>query len=242
VAAFAATACAAIAPAPGWAGDLEVSPVLIELSGATRTAVVVIRNAGSRPMAYQARAYGWAQGTDGVMDLLPAADLVVFPPLLELQPGESRNLRVGADAVGGAEERAWRLVIEELPRREAEPGTAVQVLTRLGLPVFQAPARPAPGGELAILSRGGDRIRFTLRNTGNVRLRPSSVKLQLLGEGGAAVLERSVDAWYVLARGERVYEVELPPAECAKAAEVRVIAAVDTGVLEARAQGACRDP
>jgi fimbrial chaperone protein len=242
VAALAATAALSLAPRAGRAGDLEVSPVLVELSGSMRTAVVAIRNAGSRPMSYQVRAYGWAQGADGVMDLLPAADLVVFPPLLELQAGESRNLRVGADAPPGAAERAWRLVIEELPRREAEPGTAVQVLTRLGLPVFLAPAKPAPRGEVAILSREGGHVRFTLRNKGNVRLKPSAVKLQLRDEGGAAVLERTVDPWYVLAGGERVYEVELPPEACAKAAEVLVSAAVDAGVLEARARGACREP
>jgi fimbrial chaperone protein len=242
LAALAASAGLALAPARVRAGDLEVSPVLVELSASARTAVVSIRNASAAPMRYQARAYSWAQGTDGAMDLLPARDLVVFPPLLELQPGESRNLRVGADAVPGPGERAWRLVVEELPRRDAEAGNAVQVLTRLGLPVFFAPARPSAGGAVELLSRDGARIRFTLRNTGNVRLRPTTVKLALLDAAGAPLLERTVDAWYVLAGGERIYEVEVPPAECGKAAEVVVTAALEAGVLEARAQGACRDP
>jgi len=236
-------ACAvAITPSVAAAGQLELSPILVELSAGGRTALISVRNAGGAPMRYQARAYSWAQGTDGAMDLLPARDLVVFPPLLELAPGEARNLRVGVDATPGASERAWRLVVEELPRRDVEPGTQVQVLTRVGVPVFFAPARPAAGGELAFLSRDGARVRFTLRNTGTVRLRPASVKLALRAADGSAVHERSLEAWYVLAGGERIYDVELPPAACAEASEVVVTAALETGAIEARAQGACRAP
>jgi len=232
----------ALAPRPARAGDVEVSPILIELSGRSRTALVSIRNAGGAPMRYQARAYAWAQGTDGVMDLAPARDLVVFPPLLELQAGEARNLRVGSDAAPGAAERAWRLVVEELPRADVAPGTQVQVLTRVGVPVFLAPARPAAKGELALLARDGARIRFTLRNTGTVRLRPSAVTLALRAEGGATVHEQRLEPWYVLAGGERIYEVAVPAAACAKAAEVVLTAALEAGAIEARAPGACRAP
>jgi fimbrial chaperone protein len=110
------------------------------------------------------------------------------------------------------------------------------------VPVFFAPARPAASGELAFLARDGERVRFTLRNTGTVRLRPTAVTLALRAKDGATVLERTVEAWYVLAGGERVYEVELPAEACAKAAEVVVTAALDAGAIEARAQGACRAP
>jgi fimbrial chaperone protein len=238
---LACVACAAAAR-PAAAGDLELSPILVELSARSRTALVSVRNAGGAPMRYQARAYAWAQGTDGAMDLVPARDLVVFPPLLELAPGEARNLRVGADATPGAAERAWRLVVEELPRRDVAQDTQVQVLTRVGVPVFFAPAKPAASGELAVLSRDGARVRVALRNTGTVRLRPTAVALSLRDAAGAPVHERALEAWYVLAGGERVYEVDLPAAACAKASELVVTATLDAGTIEARAQGACRAP
>jgi fimbrial chaperone protein len=238
----AAALAAALAAAPAAAGDLELTPILVDLSASTRTSLVKLRNAGGAPMRYQVKAYAWAQGNDGKMDLQPARDLVVFPPLVELASGEARNLRVGAEATPGAAERAWRLVVEELPRRDVAPGTQVQVLTRVTVPVFFAPARAAASGELVFLSRDGGKVRFTLRNTGTVRLRPTEVTLALRAKDGAAVLERPLDAWYVLAGGERVYEVELPADACAKAAQVVVTAALDAGAIEARAQGACRGP
>jgi len=236
-------AAAALAPAAASGGDLDVSPVNVELSGKVRTALLSLRNGDGAPARYQLRAYGWAQKPDGAMDLTPSRELVVFPPLLELAPGEARNVRIGTDAAPAGTERTWRLFIEELPRAEtAEDAARVKVLTRVGVPVFLAPATPVERGELAFLGRDGARVRLAVRNTGTVRLRPRSVRLALLAADGTSVLERSLDVWYVLAGGERVYEVDVPAEACARAATVVATAALERGVLEARAAGACRDP
>lgn len=226
------------------AAELEVSPVVVELSATGRTALLVVRNAGSTRTRLQARALSWAQGTDGVMKLAPTRELAVFPPLLDLAPGETRNLRVGTDAAPGEVERSWRLSVEELPRSDdPEAGMKVRVLTRLGLPVFLAPARGArTAGQLAFLEGSGSRLRVALRNTGTVRLRPSAVTLALVGAGGERIVEKPLESWYVLPRGERIYEVEVSPADCARAAEAVVTATLEAGALEARAAGACRGP
>lgn len=235
-------AAAALAPAAARAGALDVSPVSVELTGKARTALMTLRNGDGAPVRYQLRAHTWAQKPDGAMDLTPTRELVVFPPLLELAPGEERNVRIGTDAAPAATERTWRLFIEELPRAEtAEDATRVKVLTRVGVPVFLAPTKAVERGELAFLSRDGTRVRLALRNTGTVRLRPRSVRLALVAADGTSVLERSLDVWYVLAGGERVYEVDVPAEACARAATVVATAALERGVLEARAAGACRD-
>ncbi len=231
------------APLVARAGDLEVSPILVELSSGARSALVTIRNTGRRTVRYQARAFGWAQERDGAMVLEPAKDLFLFPPLVELQPGESRNLRLGTDAAPGERERSWRLFVEELPRADAAPAAnQVQVLTRVGVPVFLAPKVRTVKAELAFLPREGPRVRFVLRNAGTVHLRPRSVTFALEAKGGERVLERSLDAWYVLAGGERVYEADVPAAACARAAEGVVVAVLDEGDIEAREAGLCRAP
>lgn len=236
-------AAAALAPAVASAGAVDVSPVNVELSGKVRTALLSLRNGDGAPARYQLRAYAWAQKPDGAIDLSPTRELVVFPPLLELAAGEARNVRVGTEAAPGAAERTWRIFIEELPRAEtAEDAARVRVLTRIGVPVFLAPAKAVERGELAFLGRDGARIRLALRNTGTVRLRPRSVTLALAGADGSPVFERSLDGWYVLAGGERVYEVEVPAEACARAVTVVATAALERGAIEARAAGACRDP
>ncbi|HSD21072.1 MAG TPA: fimbria/pilus periplasmic chaperone, partial [Anaeromyxobacter sp.] len=201
---------AALAPAAARGGDLDISPVNVELSANARTALMSLRNGGAAPARYQLRAYAWAQKPDGAMDLSPTRELVVFPPLLELAPGEARNVRLGTDAAPGAAERTWRVFIEELPRAAtAEDAARVKVLTRIGVPVFLAPAAPVARGELVFLARDGARVRLALRNTGTVRLRPAAVSVALLAADGARVFEKALDPWYVLAGGERVYEVEV---------------------------------
>lgn len=242
-AARALLAAALLAPAAGRGGDLDVSPVNVELSAKIRTALMSLRNGGATPARYQLRAYAWAQKPDGAMDLSPTRELAVFPPLLELAPGEERNVRIGTDAAPAAAERTWRVFIEELPRAEsAEDAARVKVLTRIGVPVFLAPTAPVARGELAFLGRDGARVRLALRNTGTVRLRPAAVTLALLGADGTPVLQKALDPWYVLAGGERVYDVEVPAEACARAATVVATAALERGAIEVRAAGACREP
>jgi len=234
---------ALVAPLPGGAGDLEIAPILVDLSSEARTALVAVRNAGRRTMRYQAKAFDWAQAPDGEMVLGPAKDLVLFPPLVELQPGETRNLRLGTDAPPGARERSWRLFVEELPHAAAAPeANRVRVLTRVGIPVFLAPQKKQAQAEIAFLPSEGGRVRFAIRNAGTVRLRPTSVTLALSAKDGARVYERTLDAWYVLAGGERVYAVEVPPDACARAAEARAVAALEHGSIEVRTADACRGP
>jgi fimbrial chaperone protein len=238
-------AAALLAPLAARAGDLEIAPILVELAEDARTALVTVKNAGRQPMRYQARAYDWVQAPDGEMVLSPASGLVVFPPVLELEAGASRNLRVGTDAAPGEQERSWRLFVEELPRADAPPeANRVQVLARVGVPVFLAPRKAAARGEVAFGGRDGARLKFAVRNVGTVRLRPRAVTFALAAKDGARVLEKALDAWYVLAGGERVYEVELPADACARATGGAAVVevALEQGRIEARSADACRAP
>ncbi len=240
-----ATALAALAAArPAPAAEIEVSPVVVELGPRQRTALLTVRNAGAEPARFQAKAFTWTNGADGAMKLAPTREVAVFPPLLELAPGEVRNLRVGTDAPVAAAERAWRLTVEELPREDAPgSGVRVRVLTRVGLPVFLAPASPPIArGEVVFVERANGRIRFTVRNTGTVRLRPSAVRLALVSGQGETVFERALEPWYLLAREERIYEVEPPPGACERAAEMVATVQLETGPITGRAPRACRGP
>jgi fimbrial chaperone protein len=236
-------AALALAPPLAGAGELEVAPTAVELSGATPTALVALKNDGAKAMRYQIRAYVWAQEPSGEMRLTPARDLVLFPPLLELAPGESRNVRVGTRAQTAAAERTWRMFIEEMPRADESPSQArVEVLTRIGVPVYLAPAKRVEKAELVFLPGAPGKLRFTLRNTGTVRIRPTGVTLALVGADGTKLAERTLEAWYVLAGGERIYEAEVPADACAAAREAIAIASVEGGAIEARIASPCRAP
>lgn len=206
---------------------------------------MALRNVGKEPVRLEVQATRWTQSPDGQLETAATDELVVFPPLLTLAPGEERNLRVGTTARPGAAERSYRVFLQELPPPE-KPGERqqVRVLSRLGLPVFLAPERRTSRAELTGLQVEGGKARFTLRNGGSVRLRPAEVRLTAGGADGHTLFARPLDAWYVLAGGERRYEVELPAESCPAVRSVDVVVALGTGHAPLRArrplpEGAC---
>ena len=205
-----------------------MTPTLIDLTAASPRATLSLRNGGAEPVRLEVTAQRWAQGSDGAMQLAPAEDCIVYPPVLVLGPGEERNLRVGTTAKAGPAERSWRVFLQELPPPE-RPGGPVQVrvLSRISVPVFLAPERAVVRAEVSDLKVEGGRARFSVRNLGTVHLRPLEVRLEGREADGRAVLAKPVEVWYLLAGGERDVEVALPAAECRKAASLAVEAAFD---------------
>jgi hypothetical protein len=98
----------------------------------------------------------------------------------------------------------------------------VQVLSRIGVPVFLQPSRRQERVEVEGLRLDAGAARFALANRGNVHVRPSAVRLLLLDAGGQPVETRSLEAWYVLAGGERVYSVPLPAETCRRVRSLAV--------------------
>lgn len=242
---LAAALCAAALalPALARAGQLEVSPVLVELDGARRSAILDIKNTAPETARYQVRAYAWAQDDKGAMQLSDSKDVVVFPPLVELGPGERRKLRIGVSAAPAASEKSYRVFVEELPPPESpEAPGQIRVLTRIGVPIFFAPEKTTRAGEVAFVSAGGGRAELRIRNTGTVRNRPSAIAVAGLAEDGSRTFEVPLHPWYVLAGDDRWYEVQLPADACPRTRELRATIAVEPAPLEATLRlpdGAC---
>jgi fimbrial chaperone protein len=102
--------------------------------------------------------------------------------------------------------------------------------------------QPLVGGEIAGLGVERRKVSFLVKNSGTVRIRPSSVRVVATDAAEKVVFEKSVPGWYVLAGRDRLYEVELPADACAKARTVTATAALDRQAIEARqvvSGGAC---
>lgn len=233
---------AALAAVRAEAAEVQVNPVVVSLSPAARSAMVSIRNQGRETVRFELQARAWGQDPAGEMLLEPTADLAVYPPILALGPGEERNIRIGAVAQFGAVEKTYRVFVQEMAPPEKPEGAArVLVLSRIGLPVFLAPTRPAERAVLADLAVRAGKASFVLRNEGTVHVRPTAVKLSGRGKDGKTSFERDLPAWYVLAGGTRAYEVEIPAEACAALREIEVSVELPREALRARheAPGAC---
>jgi fimbrial chaperone protein len=233
---------AALAPLCAGAASLDVSPIRIELTGKKPNALLTLKNSGEAPARFQFRVYSWDESPAGDMILADSTELSVFPALQQLGPREERKVRIGTTVKPGAKERTWRIFIEELPSAvEAEDRTKVRVLTRIGIPIFLEPVKPASGGEL-VLTRDGAKLRLRVRNTGTVRFQPTELKLVLLGEKDERIEEKALSPWYVLADADRLYAMEVQPETCARARRAVASATLEKGSLQAVLElpaGAC---
>ncbi len=190
-----------MAPAAG-AASLETAPTTIELAPGSRAGVLYVSNRGDRPLAFQVEAFDWSQ--DGGGDrLTPSASLEVSPPIAELAPGGTQIVRLrAAPRAGGASERAYRLVVSELPPPGGGQEQQVRVLLQFNMPVFER----APSGGRAALAwdavLNGDRLVLTATNSGARRSKFTDAQLVAAAAGRRAVAGGPV---YVLAGASRVW-------------------------------------
>lgn len=202
----------------GWAATFTVNPVQVFLSPKTRSVILTLRNVSDETLRFQLDAFAWDQDARGEMSLAPTRDVVFFPALLTLTPGEERNIRVGAATPPGLSEKTYRIFVEELPPPAGTvlPPGQVRVLTKVGIPIFIEPVQPAAAARLDAARVHGGQLSFEVRNTGTVHFIVQAVKLTGYDAAGERVLEGALEGWYVLPGGTRRYELPLPAADCPK--------------------------
>jgi fimbrial chaperone protein len=229
---------------PAAAANFNVNPTQVFLSAKATSALVTVRNDSSQPLRFQLSVFAWDQSPSGELMLAPTDDIVFFPALLTLGPNEERKVRVGRVTAPAEREKTYRIFIEEMPPLEAvgtSGGAAVQVLTKMGVPIFVRPAKETATAAIGELENRGGAVRFSLSNTGTVHYVPMQVVLRGLA-GTSPVFEQKLDAWYVLAGGRRDFTAAVPAKDCARVTSLVVEVAVNgsslTQTLDAPA-GAC---
>jgi fimbrial chaperone protein len=219
-----------LAGAAAHAGGLNVSPIHVRLAPDSTKALLTLRNDGDEVIRYQVSANAWAQGPEGEMQLGPTSDIVFFPALFQLKPGEERSVRIGVATPFGLLEKSYRLFVEELPPAEkpAQPVSQVRVLTRVGVPVFLAPTRAVEHRGIQELDLSHGRLRFKVVNDGTIHFREDAVRVRGVSAEGEELFAREKRGWYVLAGGSIAYAFELPP-RCERLAAVVVQVTTDKG-------------
>lgn len=235
-----------IAPASGQAATYTVNPTRVYLSASSASALMTLRNESAEPLRMQIKAQRWTQGAQGDMQLAPTDDLIVFPNLLTLAPGEQRRVRVATTVEAGPIERSYRLYVEELPASASDraDGAAVRFLTRMGIPVFVQPARPAATATVRGVGLKDRRVSFELANTGNTHFMPTAITVRGFTATGTPVADWPVSGWYVLAGSARTFAVGLDRPACETVRSVLIEVAIGETVLKAPLTtpgGACPD-
>ncbi|WP_224242343.1 fimbrial biogenesis chaperone [Hyalangium gracile] len=219
------------------AADFQVNPVRIDLNDKTRTALLAVQNSSAESLRLQVSLYEWTQDAQGRVELSPTRDLTHFPSLLMVEPGQSRNIRVGGQLTAGDEEKTYRIIVEQLPTNKppSSAGTQIHVLTRMSIPLFFAPAKSAPQGRVEGLALQDGAVSFSLRNTGNTHVFAKKAYVKGRDAEGRTVLDQAQVGWYVLAGDERQFSLQVPGELCHRLRELSVKVETDSGTFPATA-------
>ena len=216
------------------ASTYTVNPTRVYLNANAGSALVTLKNESAEPLRMQVKAQRWAQGLDGEIQLSATEDLIVFPALLTLKPGEERKIRVATSVAFGPVEKTYRLYVEELPPTTADKadGASVRILTRMGVPIFLQPARPQAAALVRDVGLSNGRLTFQLVNTGNSHFLPSSVVVRGFTASGTTVADWPINAWYVLAGGARAFSLTLDTPACERVGSLLIEVTVGETVLK----------
>jgi len=160
----------AVAPFSARAEGFDARPVIVE----TRDGLgaIVITNPGDRKIYLETLVYDWSQDAAGHDVLQESAAAIASPPAMWVGPHSTYNLRVKLPVSEGGRERAYRVLIKQLPdRSDITAGRIVFALTQ-SLPAFAEPADlqpPALGGRLI------DARHILISNSGGRRARISNI-------------------------------------------------------------------
>ena len=195
------------------AGSFAVNPVRVTLSATQAVAAVTVQNVGSEPTVVQLETSTWTQH-DGADVLAPTSEVLATPPILTIQPGTSRVIRVGLRRAPDArQELTYRLFLREVPPPEPiSQGLRVALL--VSMPIFVVPPRlPAPDVHWRALRTQDGKIRVQATNTGASHIQLGQLEVALAADG-AKISTRNMSE-YVLPDNSREWTVDaksLPPA------------------------------
>ena len=171
--AIASTALLVLAAQAG-AASLQVAPTSVVLHPTQKAEAVWLSNTGaSDAVRAQVRVFEWSQA-DGEDHLVPTRDIVISPPMIELEPGARQLVRViRTGALPAEAETSYRILVDEVPgdREGEQPG--LQFLLRYSIPVFVLPADARDGSEITYalstrLGQSDGKPALTVGNTGRL--------------------------------------------------------------------------
>lgn len=201
------------------AGQFAVQPMRLELGGHIRSSALTIRNDDTVALSFQVRGMDWTQDDEGQDHYQDATDLIYFPRLLTVEPGQEAVIRVGLRQNLVSQEKTYRLFIEEQPRA-APPSTGraplIRVMVRFGAPIFVKPVNPSRQLELQDFTLQSGQAHWTLRNGGNQHELFEHIELRGLDAAGQTTFAKQLSERYFLAGRTRRFTVPVPAADCAR--------------------------
>lgn len=131
-------------PALAEPGGVSVSPIRVDLDAGRRSGALTLQNFTERRYRFQVEVMRWTQTPQGEDIYAPASGVLANPPLFELQPQAQQIVRVGLlGEIPAGTEASYRIYFTEIEQPQPAAVSGLNVLLRLGVPMFVAPVAAA---------------------------------------------------------------------------------------------------
>lgn len=223
--AAASTCVAAFLCGAAAAGEFSVNPIRIELGASARSGVITIKNEGQEKLSFQLDAKEWTQDDAGNDQYGETRDLIFFPKIMTIEPGQEGLIRVGAKNPVVPSEKTYRVFIEQLPGAAKRPETSaaqVNVLIRFGEPVFVAPLKPRDGLEIEGLALAQGALTFLVRNSGNRHQIVQGIRVRGTDRDGNETYALTLADRYLLAGTVKPYSASIAADKCSRTTGLEV--------------------
>ena len=210
---------------PAVSGEFSVNPIRLEFNPTTKSGVIGIKNEGSTKLGFQVQAMEWTQDAAGNDQYAVTSELIFFPKIMSVEPGEDGIIRVGIRNTVVATEKTYRLFIEELPGPSQTPearGAQISMLVRFGAPIFVTPMKPQDNLELEGLEFVKGVLTFTAKNTGNRHQVVQGIQLKGSDTRGNEVYSLTLADRYLLTGTTKSYTTTIAADQCAKIASLAI--------------------
>ena len=183
------------APLPAAAAALGVSPTRLTFAPNERTAALTVTNTSTKPVMIQVRSLGWDDSAS-IGDLRPTTEMLAVPAVATLAPGQRQVVRVALRRPAPSPvERAYRLLISEVPPPETARTGGVVITVSFSLPVFVTVpgAEPDPRARIEQFPEGA---RLVVSNPGRAHLQVRGLRVR--DPAGGDLVEGVAEGAYIL--------------------------------------------
>jgi fimbrial chaperone protein len=190
------------------AGSLRVAPTRLEISD-SRPVMLTVTNSGSQASLIQLEAKRWTQDS-GADEYADAGDIIASPPIFRLEPGAEQIVRIGRrEPHAPVQEQAYRIFVQEVATATNPSATELNVLLRVGVPLFVKPVEAEPAKiEFSLACAASSTLALRLHNSGGRAIRIDHIVIEG-NEGGS----QKAAAVYLLAGVTRLLTLDrLDPA------------------------------
>ena len=209
-----------------------VAPIRLDFNAKITSGILTVSNGTSDKINYQIKAFEWTQDAEGKDKYTETIDIIFFPRMMTVEPGDKKIIRAGMKVPRADREKAYRLFIEEIPKPQKAEGAHITFAIRFGVPIFFKPVKEEFKGVIEKMAMDKGLLAVPIKNTGNSHFVIQTIAIKGISSDKETVFSRDLPGWYLLSGVTRQYTTEIPKELCSKIVKLEVDTKTDQFALK----------